>query len=70
MSVTATDAPALPADLEALMRQLKMPYARALAPELSTPTENRATFVRRVLALLALFSVGANRLMELTAGRV
>ena len=34
MSVTATAAPALPADLEALMRQLKMPYARALAPEL------------------------------------
>ena len=34
MSVTATAAPALPAELEALMRQLKMPYARALAPEL------------------------------------
>ena len=34
VSVTATAAPALPADLEALMRQLKMPYARALAPEL------------------------------------
>lgn len=27
-------APALPADLETLMRQLKMPHARALAPEL------------------------------------
>lgn len=27
-------APPLPADLEALMRQLKMPHARALAPEL------------------------------------
>jgi hypothetical protein len=34
MSVTATAPPALPAELEALMRQLKMPYARALAPEL------------------------------------
>jgi DNA replication protein DnaC len=31
--VTAT-APPLPADLETLMRQLKMPHARALAPEL------------------------------------
>lgn len=29
-----TAAPALPAELEALMRQLKMPHARALAPEL------------------------------------
>jgi DNA replication protein DnaC len=27
-------APVLPAELEAMMRQLKMPYARALAPEL------------------------------------
>lgn len=34
MSVTAPNAPDLPAELEALMRQLKMPYARALAPEL------------------------------------
>ena len=34
MSVTAPDAPALSAELESLMRQLKMPYARALAPEL------------------------------------
>ena len=34
MSVTAAAPPALPAELEALMRQLKMPYARALAPEL------------------------------------
>jgi len=34
VSVTQAAAPALPADLEALMRQLKMPYARALAPEL------------------------------------
>ncbi len=34
MSVTQVAAPALPAELEALMRQLKMPYARALAPEL------------------------------------
>ncbi|MHA7177463.1 IS21-like element helper ATPase IstB [Arthrobacter sp. Sr24] len=29
-----TTAPALPADLEAMMRSLKMPHARALAPEL------------------------------------
>ena len=34
MSVTANTAPALPAELESMMRQLKMPYARALAPEL------------------------------------
>lgn len=34
MSVTTNTAPPLPAELEAMMRQLKMPYARALAPEL------------------------------------
>ena len=34
VSTTNTTAPALPAELEALMRQLKMPHARALAPEL------------------------------------
>lgn len=34
MSVTTPTAPALAAELESLMRQLKMPYARALAPEL------------------------------------
>ena len=34
MSPVTTTAPPLPAELEALMRQLKMPHARALAPEL------------------------------------
>jgi len=34
MSPVQATAPALPAELEALMRSLKMPYARALAPEL------------------------------------
>ncbi len=34
VTTTNTTAPALPAGLEALMRQLKMPHARALAPEL------------------------------------
>lgn len=34
MSITQVTAPVLPAELEALMRQLKMPHARALAPEL------------------------------------
>ena len=34
MSPVPTAAPPLPPDVEALMRQLKMPYARALAPEL------------------------------------
>ena len=34
MSPVAQTAPALPAELESMMRQLKMPYARALAPEL------------------------------------
>jgi len=34
MSPVPTAAPPLPADLEALMRQLKMPHARALAPDL------------------------------------
>lgn len=34
MNVTQQAAPPLPAELEGLMRQLKIPYARALAPEL------------------------------------
>ncbi|WP_372697283.1 IS21-like element helper ATPase IstB [Arthrobacter sp. JSM 101049] len=34
MSPVKTTAPALPEDIETLMRQLKMPHARALAPEL------------------------------------
>ena len=34
MNVTPAATPVLPEDVEALMRQLKMPYARALAPEL------------------------------------
>ena len=34
MNPINTTAPALPADLEAMMRSLKMPHARALAPEL------------------------------------
>ena len=34
MSPVPIAAPPLPPDLEALMRQLKRPYARALAPEL------------------------------------
>ena len=34
MSPVPATAPVLPAELEVLMRQLKMPHARALAPEL------------------------------------
>ncbi|MET3949180.1 hypothetical protein ABIB29_000001 [Arthrobacter sp. UYEF36] len=34
VTTTNTGAPPLPADLEALMRSLKMPHARALAPDL------------------------------------
>ena len=34
VTTTNTAAPPLPADLEALMRSLKMPHARALAPDL------------------------------------
>lgn len=34
VTTTNTPAPPLPADLEALMRSLKMPHARALAPDL------------------------------------
>ena len=34
MSATTNSAPALSPELESMMRQLKMPYARALAPEL------------------------------------
>uniref|UniRef100_UPI0032B0F0D6 ATP-binding protein n=1 Tax=uncultured Microbacterium sp. TaxID=191216 RepID=UPI0032B0F0D6 len=34
MSVTTPTAPPIPAELEQMMRHLKMPYARSLAPEL------------------------------------
>ena len=47
MHAQAPTAPGLPADLEALMRQLKMPYARALAPGLIATAQAKRTKKRR-----------------------
>lgn len=64
MSVTATAAPALPAELEALMRQLKMPYARALAPELiATVRAQRWKPVEIIKALFVEEVTGRSRSM-------
>ena len=64
MSVTATAAPALPAELEALMRQLKMPYARALAPELiATARAQRWEPVEIIKALFVEEVTGRSRSM-------
>ena len=67
MSVTATAAPALPAELEALMRQLKMPYARALAPELiATARAQRWEPVEIIKALFVEEVTGRSRSMLAT----
>ena len=67
MSVTATAAPALPAELEALMRQLKMPYARALAPELiATARAQRWEPVEVIKALFVEEVAGRSRSMLAT----
>ena len=64
MSVTATAAPALPAELEALMRQLKMPHARALAPELiATAKAQRWEPVEIIKALFVEEVAGRSRSM-------
>lgn len=60
-------APALPADLEALMRQLKMPHARALAPELlATARSQRWEPSEVIKALLAEETAGRARSMLAT----
>jgi len=62
--VTAASAPALPGEVEQLMRQLKMPYARALAPELfATAKAQRWEPVEIVKALLVEEVAGRGRSM-------
>jgi DNA replication protein DnaC len=62
-----TTAPALPAELEALMRQLKMPHARAIAAEvLATARAQRWEPVEIVKALLKEETAGRARSMLAT----
>jgi DNA replication protein DnaC len=59
-----TTAPALPAEVEQLMRQLKMPYARGMAPELfATAKAQRWEPVEVVKALLVEEVAGRGRSM-------
>jgi hypothetical protein len=69
MSITTANstAPALPADLEALMRQLKMPHARAVAPDvLATARAQRWEPAEVIKALLAEEAKGRARSMLAT----
>ena len=67
MSPVPAAAPPLPADLEALMRQLKMPYARALAPDLLiTARTQRWEPAEVVKALLVEEVAGRSRSMLAT----
>lgn len=67
VSTTNTTAPALPAELEAVMRQLKMPHARALAPELiATARAQRWEPVEIIKALFAEEAGGRARSMLAT----
>jgi DNA replication protein DnaC len=67
VSVTATNAPALPAELVVLLRQLKMPYARALAPELiATARAQRWEPVEVIKALFVEEVAGRSRSMLAT----
>jgi DNA replication protein DnaC len=67
VSTTNTTAPALPAELEALMRQLKMPHARALAPELiATARAQRWEPAEIIKALFAEEAAGRARFMLAT----
>jgi DNA replication protein DnaC len=62
--VTGASAPPLPAEVEQLMRQLKMPYARSLAPELfATAKAQRWEPVEIVKALLVEEVAGRGRSM-------
>jgi len=63
----AVSAPALPLEVERLMRQLKMPYARTLAPELlATAKAQRWEPVEVVKALLVEEVTGRGRSMLAT----
>jgi DNA replication protein DnaC len=63
----SASAPALPVEVEQLMRQLKMPYARALAPELlATAKAQRWEPVEVVKALLVEEIAGRGRSMLAT----
>jgi DNA replication protein DnaC len=69
MSITTANstAPALPTDLEALMRQLKMPHARAIAPDvLATARAQRWEPAEVIKALLAEETKGRARSMLAT----
>ena len=69
MSITTanTTAPALPADLEALMRQLKMPHARTIAPDVrATARAQRWEPAEVIKALLAEETKGRARSMLAT----
>lgn len=60
-------APAVPADLEALMRQLRMPHARAMAPELLATARSQRWEPAEVLkALLAEEAAGRAKSMLAT----
>ena len=62
-----TAAPALPVEVEQLMRQLKMPYARALAPELiATAKAQRWDPVEVIKALFVEEVTGRGRSMLAT----
>lgn len=64
MSVTVNTAPGLPGELESMMRQLKMPYARALAPELiATAKAQRWDPVEVITALFVEEITGRSRSM-------
>jgi len=67
MNPVPTPAPPLPPDVEALMRQLRMPYARALAPELLiTARTQRWQPAELVKALLVEEVTGRSRSMLAT----
>jgi DNA replication protein DnaC len=57
MSIPQQAAAALPAELEALMRKLKMPYARALAPELIATAKSQRWEPAEVIKALFLEEV-------------
>lgn len=67
MSLTTAPAPALPPEVEALMRQLKMPHARALAPELiATARAQRWEPIEVIKALFVEEAAGRARSMVAT----
>ena len=68
--MTGASAPPLPVEVEQLMRQLKMPYARALAPELiATAKAQRWDPVEVIKALFVEEVAGRGRSMLATRRR-